>query len=375
MITQDEKYMLKAISLAKRGLGAVEPNPAVGCVIVKANKIIGQGWHKKFGAPHAEINALEDCRKKGNSPKGAVMYVTLEPCCHTGKTGPCTKAIIEAGVSKVFIAIIDPSKYVNGKGIRELCNAGIEVQTGLCRQEAKRLNAPFIKYVTTGRGWVILKWAQSIDGKLAWTKESGQRWISGQQSRRDAHKLRRRASGILVGIETVLTDDPELTARPAKGSKAVRIVLDRQMRIPLDCKLLNMQGPRVFVVTSKEAVEQKKELAEKIREKGAEILVVPVSEDKCDLKVLLEQLSSRGVQQLLVEGGAEVISSFLKEGLTDECVVYIGPMILGNKGKIDIGTVVSKFGGGIALNDVDIKRFGEDVRITGFSKNLRLNVT
>ncbi|MHC4593863.1 MAG: bifunctional diaminohydroxyphosphoribosylaminopyrimidine deaminase/5-amino-6-(5-phosphoribosylamino)uracil reductase RibD, partial [Planctomycetota bacterium] len=193
-MNQDEKLMRSALTLARRGVGLVEPNPAVGAVIVKANQIIGKGWHKKFGGPHAEINALQDCKSLGVNPRGATMYVTLEPCSHQGKTAPCTEAIIAAGLAKVFVATIDPSEHANGTGLEQLRNARIAVQTGLCETEARLLNAPFIKFAATGRCWVILKWAQSIDGKLATTepRSSGSGWISSEQSRKDVHKLRRR---------------------------------------------------------------------------------------------------------------------------------------------------------------------------------------
>jgi diaminohydroxyphosphoribosylaminopyrimidine deaminase/5-amino-6-(5-phosphoribosylamino)uracil reductase len=184
-VNQDKKLMLSALKLARRGIGSVEPNPAVGAVIVKANQIIGRGRHKKFGGPHAEINALEDCKTLGVNPRGAAMYVTLEPCSHQGKTGPCTQAIIEAKVAKVFVATIDPSEHAGGKGIEQLRDAGIEVQTGICETEARILNAPFIKFAATGKCWVTLKWAQSIDGKVATAepRPSGSGWISGEQNR------------------------------------------------------------------------------------------------------------------------------------------------------------------------------------------------
>ena len=174
----DKKYMQAALKLAKRGIGSVEPNPAVGCVLVKSDKIIGKGWHKKFGGPHAEINALKDCQLQGSDSRGATAYVTLEPCCHRGKTGACSDAIIAAGLTKVVAATMDPSAHASGKGLEQLRKAGIEVQTGPCQQEAKLLNAPFFKFASTGNCWVILKWAQSVDGKMAWSEQkSGQRWI------------------------------------------------------------------------------------------------------------------------------------------------------------------------------------------------------
>ena len=191
MATQDKKYMQAALRLARRGIGLVEPNPAVGAILVRAGQIIGKGWHRKFGASHAEVNALADCKRLGANPQGATMYVTLEPCCHHAKTPPCTEAIIAAGLAKVVVATIDPSQHADGKGIEKLRNAGIEVQTGICETEAKLLNAPFIKFAKTGKCWVILKWAQTIDGKLTYAgKSDRRRWISNELSRKDAHKLR-----------------------------------------------------------------------------------------------------------------------------------------------------------------------------------------
>ncbi|MHC4361063.1 MAG: bifunctional diaminohydroxyphosphoribosylaminopyrimidine deaminase/5-amino-6-(5-phosphoribosylamino)uracil reductase RibD, partial [Planctomycetota bacterium] len=190
MNSSNENYMQTALRLARRGIGSVEPNPAVGCIIVKGNQIIGKGWHKAFGGPHAEINALEDCKMLGISPAGATMYVTLEPCCHHGKTPPCTQAIIDAKIKRVYVATVDPSEHAGCKGIEELRSAGIHVETGLCQTEARMLNAPFIKFAKTGRPWVILKWAQTIDGKVAWADGNEQRWISSQASRKDVQKLR-----------------------------------------------------------------------------------------------------------------------------------------------------------------------------------------
>lgn len=366
-MTSDEKYMQVALRLARRGIGSVEPNPAVGCVIVKNSKIIGRGWHRKFGGPHAEINALQDCKDKGTNANGTTMYVTLEPCCHHGKTSPCTDAIIETKPAKVIVATLDPSEHARGKGAEQLRNAGIEVQVGQCEEEAKLLNAPFIKFATTGRCWVILKWAQSIDGMLAWA-ESGdnQRWISGEKSRKDAHKLRRRAQAILVGVGTVLADDPLLTARPSKGKKPLRVVLDNNLKILADCKLLaTAKKSPVLIVTSQEAISANPSLAKKITEKGAELLAAPVVQGRCDLDFLTDELSKQGITQLLVEGGPTVITSFLKQGLADEICVYIAPEILGSQGSVNITEPMAELSGAIGLHYVDIRRFGDDIRITG----------
>ncbi len=376
-MNQDEKLMWSALTLARRGIGSVEPNPAVGAVIVKANQIIGSGWHKKFGGPHAEINALEDCKTLGVNPRGAVMYVTLEPCSHQGKTGPCTQAIIEAGVAKVFVATIDPSEHAGGKGIEQLRNAGIEVQTGICETEAKILNAPFIKFAATGKCWVTLKWAQSIDGKVALTepRPSGSGWISGEQSRKDVHKLRRRAQAILVGVNTVIVDDPLLTARPSKGKKLTRIILDSHLRLPPDCKLIKTaKKSPVLICTREDTIRANPELAEKITKKGAEVLAYPDMEGRSNLQFLLDELSKRGIAHLLVEGGPRVLTSFLKEGLADEIVIYIAPRILGAQGSVDITGPMAELTQAIGLHHVDIKRFGDDVRLRGLISEISVSL-
>jgi diaminohydroxyphosphoribosylaminopyrimidine deaminase/5-amino-6-(5-phosphoribosylamino)uracil reductase len=370
-VNQDKKLMLSALKLARRGIGSVEPNPAVGAVIVKANQIIGRGRHKKFGGPHAEINALEDCKTLGVNPRGAAMYVTLEPCSHQGKTGPCTQAIIEAKVAKVFVATIDPSEHAGGKGIKQLRDAGIEVQTGICETQARLLNAPFIKFAATGKCWVTLKWAQSIDGKVATAepRPSGSGWISGEQSRKDVHKLRRRAQAILVGVNTVIADDPLLTARPGKEKKLTRIVLDNHLRLPLDCKLIKTaKKSPVLIYTNENTVRTNSEIVAQITKKGAELLAYPDTQGRSNLYFLLDELSKRGIGHLLVEGGPRVLTSFLKEQLADEIVVYIAPKILGAQGSVDITGPMAELTQAVGLHYVDIERFGDDVRLTGLTE-------
>jgi diaminohydroxyphosphoribosylaminopyrimidine deaminase/5-amino-6-(5-phosphoribosylamino)uracil reductase len=266
--------------------------------------------------------------------------------------------------------MVDPSEHAGGKGIEQLRNSGIEVQTGICETEARLLNAPFIKFAATGRCWVTLKWAQSIDGKLAISEpqSSGSGWISGEQSRKDVHKLRRRAGGILVGINTVIADDPLLTARPEKGKKLTRIVLDIHLRIPLDCKLIKTAKKHpLLIYTLEESVAARPEIAEKIKQKGAELLAYQVIQGRSNLHFLLDELSKRGIAHLLAEGGPRVLTSFLKEGLVDEVVVYIAPRILGAQGSAEITGPMAKLTQAVGLHNVDIKRFGEDVRLSGFT--------
>jgi diaminohydroxyphosphoribosylaminopyrimidine deaminase/5-amino-6-(5-phosphoribosylamino)uracil reductase len=369
MSVDDEKFMEMALRLAKRGISSVEPNPAVGAIIIKANQIIGRGWHKKFGGPHAEINALEDCRSLGVKPNGATMYVTLEPCSHQGKTGPCTEAIISAGISKIFVAMTDPSEHANGRGIEQLRRAGIEVHTGICEAQAKMLNAPFVKYVTSGKCWVILKWAQSIDGKVAWADGIDDRkWISNEYSRRDTHKLRRRAQAILVGINTVIADDPLLTPRPDKGRKPVRIVMDSFLRIPPDCQLIATvdQNP-VIIFTSQQSLRTSPRIAQELTNKGVELLAYPDTNGRSNLHFLLAELSERGISQLLVEGGPTVLTSFLKENLADEIIVYVAPKILGSQSSIGITRPMAELSQAINLYNVEVDRFGEDIRFRGLT--------
>jgi diaminohydroxyphosphoribosylaminopyrimidine deaminase/5-amino-6-(5-phosphoribosylamino)uracil reductase len=287
--------------------------------------------------------------------------------------------------------MIDPSEHAGGKGIEQLRDAGIEVQTGICENEARILNAPFIKFAATGKCWVTLKWAQSIDGKVAWAHKSDeQKWISTEQSRKDVHKLRRRAGGILVGVNTVIADDPLLTARPvrslhrsstslpegptsngarpSKGKKLTRIVLDNHLKLPPDCKLIktSKKSP-VLIYTDENTVRTKPEIAEKITKKGVEVLAYPDTQGRSNLYFLLDELSKRSIGHLLVEGGPKVLTSFLKEQLADEIVVYIAPKILGAQGSVDITSPMAELTQAVGLHCVDIERFGDDVRLTGLT--------
>jgi len=347
--------MNQALKLAQRGVGSVEPNPAVGAVIVKGGQVIGRGWHRKFGGPHAEINALKNCKK---SPRGATMYVTLEPCCHYGKTPPCTKAIIKAGIKKIIAATKDPTKKVNGEGFKILEGAGIEIKTGICKGEAEKLNAPFFKFTRTKRPWVIIKWAQSKDGFLARTDKK--RWITNQKSRKDVHKLRRRAQAILVGINTILEDDPLLTASPNIERQPVRVVLDSKLKIPINCRLVKTAKKTPVCIFTTIG-------GKKIRQKGVEIVKVGKYKGRINLKAVLTELGKRDIQQLLVEGGEKIITSFLKQKLANEIIIYTSNERLADKGRVKTSREMKK-AYRYVKNCCEKRRFDTDLCLKGFTK-------
>ncbi|MDD5064524.1 MAG: bifunctional diaminohydroxyphosphoribosylaminopyrimidine deaminase/5-amino-6-(5-phosphoribosylamino)uracil reductase RibD [Phycisphaerae bacterium] len=352
--------MNQALRLARWGIGSVEPNPAVGAVIVKGGQVIGRGWHRKFGGPHAEINALKNCKK---APRGATMYVTLEPCCHFGKTPPCTKTIIKSGIRKVVAAVKDPTKKVNGKGFRILKNAGIEVKMDVCKKEAQLLNAPFFKFARTKNPWVIVKWAQSKDGFLARTDKK--RWITGAKSRKDAHKLRKKVQAIMVGIDTVLADDPMLTARPDIGKQPLRTVLDSQLKIPLNCNLIKTVKKTLVAVFT---IQKNNKKIPILKKKGIEVVAVSSAGGKCSLESVLTNLGKREVQQILVEGGEKVTTSFLKQKLADEIIIYTSNEKLANKGRVKTSQEMKKAYRYVKNNCYEKKRFDTDLCLKGFTK-------
>lgn len=321
----DRWHMERALELGERGVGRVEPNPPVGCVIARGAEVIAEGWHRYFGGPHAEVEAL---RMAGPRAKGATLYVTLEPCCHFGKTPPCTQAILAAGVARVVAARKDPFPLVAGKGLAQLEAAGVEVVCGVLEEKATWLLAPYLKRVTTGRPWVILKWALTLDGKIA-TRSGKSRWISNTASRQVVHRLRGRVDAILVGIGTVLADDPRLLADPPGPRTACRVVLDSSARLPLDSTLVKTASfSPVLVVTGPEAP------AEKIRaleQAGCEVLCFPHSDRQARLAALLKELGRRQATNILVEGGAQVFASFFELGEVDEIHAFVAPKVFGGQ--------------------------------------------
>jgi len=360
----DERMMRRALGLAARGRGRVEPNPMVGCVLVRRERVVGEGWHRRFGGPHAERDALRRC---SGPTSGATAYVTLEPCCHHGKTPPCTDALIEAGIVRVVAATVDPFAAVRGRGIKTLRQAGLRVDVGPCQAEADTLNAPFFKLRRTGRPWVILKWAQSLDGKIA-TRTGDSRWITCPAARREAHRLRGQVDAIVVGIGTVLADDPELTCRHVKPKRvATRIVLDGRLRMPRRAKLVKTarQTP-VLIATTRAAMRTRTSSADWLRLAGCEVVGLPGRRGRVDLEALLDDLGRREMTNVMVEGGGEVLGAFFDQQLADEAVVFVAPKVIGGRGAIGPlgGRGADSMAGAVALDAAHRRRVGDDQMIT-----------
>lgn len=315
----DHHWMRLALGLAEQGRGSVEPNPMVGAVLVRDGKIMGTGWHQRYGQAHAEVHALNEA---GSNARGSTLYVTLEPCCHHGKTPPCTDAIIQAGIHRVVAAMADPFPRVAGGGIERLRQNGIPVEIGILEEESRRLNAPYLRLLQSGRPYVHVKWAMTLDGKIA-TSSGDSRWISNERSRERVHALRGNMDAIVVGIGTVLADDPQLTARPEGPRLATRIILDHQARIPLESILVKTATTvPMLVVTAENAPPERVAL---LRGRGCEVLAV------ADLNALLTELGNRRWTNILVEGGAGVLGSFLDARVIDEVHVFVAPTLAGGQ--------------------------------------------
>ncbi|WP_315121624.1 bifunctional diaminohydroxyphosphoribosylaminopyrimidine deaminase/5-amino-6-(5-phosphoribosylamino)uracil reductase RibD [uncultured Clostridium sp.] len=358
----EEKYMKRALEIAKLGEGFVNPNPLVGAVIVKNGRIIGEGYHQFFGGAHAEINAFNNAIE---DVKGAHMYVTLEPCSHHGKTPPCANSIIEKGISKVIIAMKDPNPIVSGRGIDLLKSNGIEVEVGILEEEAKRLNEVFIKYITTKLPYCILKTATTLDGKIA-TVTGDSKWITGENAREHVHQIRNKISGIMVGIDTVIKDNPSLTTRlkDKKGRNPIRIIVDSKGRIPVESKLLKEEGKTIIAATENMPTDKRFEL-EKL---GAEIIITPLKNNKVDLKYLMKELGERKIDSILLEGGGTLNYSALEEGLVDKVMAFIAPKIIGgSSSKTSVeGKGIESMKHAINLKNISFQKFGEDFLIEGY---------
>ena len=357
----DEEYMRVALDAASYAKGRTSPNPLVGAVVVKDNRIVSVGWHRKAGTEHAEIHAL---KMAGDLAKGSTIYVTLEPCSHYGRTGPCAKALVEAGISRAVVAMPDPNPLVSGRGIQILKDAGIQVDVGILEEDARKLNEVFLKWIVKKIPFVTLKMAMSLDGKIA-TCTGESQWITSAESRLKGHEWRDSTDAILVGIGTVLADNPQLTARIGNGGhNPVRIVLDSKGRIPLESKMLHDNEAPVWVAVTENAPSER---IEAIKSTGAEIIVCG-SGDTVNLKSLLEQIGERGITSLLVEGGGQTIYSFLHDGLADKVEAFIAPMLIGGK---DAKTPVEGDGfasleAAVKLEQMTYQMIGSDILVTGY---------
>lgn len=364
-ITEHEHFMKVALRLARRGAGRVSPNPLVGALIVRDATVVGKGYHERFGGPHAEVNAL---RQAGSRARGATLYVTLEPCCHFGKTPPCTEAVIKSGIARVVVGMVDPNPAVSGKGIQKLREAGIQVEVGILEDACRRLNEAFIKYITTKRPFVTLKAALTLDGNIA-TVTGDSKWITCEQSRRLVHKIRAEVDAVMIGSGTVLADDPQLTVRLTKHpvKNPLRIIVDEKLRIPLQSNVLKpafAQG--TLIVTAPALADSRK--AQRIRAKGARVLAVSLKQGLIDLRALMEKLGDMGIASLLLEGGSELNASALAAGLVDKIMFFYAPKIIGGRHAIHAvgGSGVRKIEDAISVTITEIKRIGSDLLITGY---------
>ena len=354
----DFQFMARACRLAERGLYTTDPNPRVGCVLVKNGKVVGEGWHERAGEPHAEIIAL---RQAGEEANDSVAYISLEPCCHHGKTPPCSNALIEAGVSRVVIGMEDPNPKVAGKGISQLRDAGIEVETGVLTVLAEALNPGFIQRMQLGRPYVRCKIAMSLDGRTAMASGESQ-WITGEAARQDAHRLRARSSAIITGIGTVASDNPSMNVRLEEEEimQPLRVVLDSQLTINNDAKIIGLPGKTIVCTTSKD--ENK---INAIRVSGAEVVSLAEQDGKVSLSSLMEYLSEQQANEVLLEAGAILCGAFIQAGLVDELVIYMAPTLLGDnaRGLFSLPGL-EKMDDRVNLDIIDLKAVGSDWRIT-----------
>ncbi len=362
----DIYYMNKALELARLGEGRTRPNPLVGAVIVKEGRIIGQGYHGYFGGNHAEVEAINSAKE---SIRGATIYVNLEPCSHYGKTPPCANRLVEEGIERVIVAMYDPNPKVAGKGIGILRDKGIKVEVGILEKEARELNEIFIKYITERMPFVYLKYAMTLDGKIA-SVTGDARWISNEKSRVEVHKLRNRVCAIMVGLGTIVADDPSLNTRilegEEKGKDPIRIIVDSHCNIPVNSKVLYLESDaRTIVAVTRQADYQK---IEAVKNTGAEVLVIEDKDDRVDLISLFRVLGKRDIDSILIEGGGELIYSALEAELVDKVQVYIAPkMIGGAKAPTPVaGKGITLMREAIELKDIKRKVFDEDIMIEGY---------
>jgi diaminohydroxyphosphoribosylaminopyrimidine deaminase / 5-amino-6-(5-phosphoribosylamino)uracil reductase len=363
MRTEDERYMGLALRLARKGRGTASPNPMVGAVVVRKGRVVGQGFHRRAGDPHAEVLALE---KAGEKARGAELYITLEPCNHFGKTPPCTDAVLKAGVRRVVVGMKDPNPRVAGGGIGKLRKAGVAVQVGVLEKACRELNAPFCKAVTAGMPFVVLKGALTLDGKIA-TASGDSRWVTGPESRQEVHRLRREADAVMIGIGTALRDDPLLNvrlARPAPGRQPLRVVVDSRLRLPLNAQLVRTASRYPTLIATTPAASGAKIRC--LEKKGLEVWILPRDRQRrVNLKALLKKLARRGVNSILLEGGSGLNASAVREGLADRFLFFLAPKLAGGAkapGAIG-GEGVRRMRGAVPLEFIRIRRIGPDLLV------------
>ena len=358
-------YMAQALSLAKLALGQASPNPAVGAVVVKSGEVVGQGYTQLPGSRHAEVSAL---KQAGEQARGGVMHVTLEPCCHYGRTPPCSQAIIAAGISELHLAMLDPNPLVSGRGRDELEKEGIKTYVGEHEAEAKEINEAYIKFITTGMPFVTAKFAVSLDGKIA-TRNGDSKWLSGTEARKYVHNLRYTADAIMAGVNTILADDPHLTTRcGVRGGKArkqpLRVIVDGKGRTPLTARLFSEPGKTLLALGRFTTPEEVRALAQV----GAELLELPSEEGRVDLEKLLKALGEREITSVLVEGGGILFGSLFDRGLIDKVIAFIAPIIIGGQeAKTAVaGSGVDKVADALKLDRISVERLGEDLMVSGY---------
>ncbi len=359
----EQQYMQLALELAAKAEGRTCPNPPVGAVVVLDGEVVGQGFHPEAGQPHAEIFAL---REAGDKAAGATLFVTLEPCNHTGRTGPCTEAIIAAGVKTVIVGTLDPNPDVAGKGVERLQSAGIAVSVGVHKDACCRLIAPFAKHITTKLPYITLKMAMTLDGQTA-TSTGDSRWISNEQSRQYVHQMRDRTDAIMVGIGTVLADDPQLTTRLSDGAgkDPIRVIVDSNLRIPDHAQVLSSDSPASAIIVTTEAADLDK--MNKLQARGVEFIVVGEKDGKVDLLAMVKELGQRNIQSILLEGGAILAAEALRCGIADRAAVFIAPKFLGGDDGSGVfsGPGCTVMNDAVQLKEINVRHFGDDILVEG----------
>lgn len=351
-----KKYMAMAIELAEKGKGQVSPNPLVGCIIVKRGKVVGKGWHKKAGEEHAEVSAIKAAGKKSAN---ATMYVNLEPCSHWGKTPPCTEKIVEAGIREVIVAMEDPNPLVDG--YKELKFRGLKTKIGILEEEAKKLNEVFVKYIKTKKPFVILKLAMSLDGKIA-TSTGDSKYITSTEARKYVHGIRNEVDAVMVGINTVLRDDPLLDSRLVNGKNPMKIIVDSSLKISEKAKVLN-DPTKVIIATTKKAQKNK---ANNLHQKGVTILTLKPKKGLVDLKELIREVGKSQIASIMIEGGAELSGNAIKEDIVDKVLIFAAPKLIGNGLEPIKNLGIKKINKAINLKDISTKKIGKDILVEGY---------